>query len=119
MHHPEYHSQGLPLTSRHIESKVKLINCRINGTETFWLREASECVLQLRADYLGLAVLIIRPAMFAKSWYSVHVGHTVFRFQVGHSLRPASPNRLRFQFAVNQDKCRSFTGPVSGGTLHL
>ena len=67
MYYPEYHSQGLPLTSSHIESKVKLINCRIKGTETFWLREDSECVLQLRADYLGLSDLVIRPAIFTES----------------------------------------------------
>ncbi len=53
MNYPEYRKQGLPLTSSHIESTVKLINRRIKGSEKFWLREASECVLQLRADFLS------------------------------------------------------------------
>ena len=53
MNYPEYRRQGLPLTSAHIESTVKLINRRIKGTEKFWDRNASESVLQLRADYLS------------------------------------------------------------------
>jgi len=53
MNYPEYRKQGLPLTSSHIESTVKLISRRIKGTEKFWLRAASESVLQLRADYLS------------------------------------------------------------------
>lgn len=53
MNYPEYRQQGLPLTSAHIESTVKLINRRIKGTEKFWDRTASESVLQLRADYLS------------------------------------------------------------------
>lgn len=53
MNYPEYRQQGLPITSAHIESTVKLINRRIKGTEKFWQRETSEPVLQLRADYLS------------------------------------------------------------------
>lgn len=53
MSYPKYRQQGLPITSAHIESTVKLINRRIKGTEKFWDREASEAVLQLRADYLS------------------------------------------------------------------
>jgi hypothetical protein len=53
MNYPEYRKQGLPITSSHIESTVKLINRRIKGSEKFWLQGASECVLQLRADYLS------------------------------------------------------------------
>jgi len=52
MSYPEYRKQGLPITSSHIESTVKLINRRIKGSEKFWLKPASECVLQLRADHL-------------------------------------------------------------------
>lgn len=53
MNYPMYRQQGLPVTSAHIESTVKLINRRIKGTEKFWQRETSEAVLQLRADYLS------------------------------------------------------------------
>jgi hypothetical protein len=53
MDYPAYRRQGLPITSAHIESAVKLINRRIKGTEKFWGRETSEGVLQLRADYLS------------------------------------------------------------------
>jgi len=53
MNYPEYRRDGLPITSSHMESTVKLINRRIKGTEKFWLRVASECVLQLRADFLS------------------------------------------------------------------
>ena len=52
MNYHAYRRDGLPITSSHIESTVKLINRRIKGTEKFWLRPASESVLQLRADYL-------------------------------------------------------------------
>jgi hypothetical protein len=53
MDYPTYRQQGLPITSAHIESTVKLINRRVKGTEKFWGRSTSEAVLQLRADYLG------------------------------------------------------------------
>jgi hypothetical protein len=53
MDYPAYRQHGLPITSAHIESTVKLINRRIKGTEKFWRRETSEAVLQLRADYLS------------------------------------------------------------------
>jgi hypothetical protein len=53
MNYAAYRQQGLPITSAHIESTVKLINRRIKGTEKFWERETSEGVLQLRADYLS------------------------------------------------------------------
>jgi hypothetical protein len=53
MDYPRYRQQGLPITSAHIESSVKLINRRIKGSEKFWNREASEEVLQLRADHLS------------------------------------------------------------------
>jgi len=53
MDYPTYRQQGLPITSAHIESTVKLINRRIKGSEKFWDRASSEAVLQLRADYLS------------------------------------------------------------------
>ena len=36
MNYPEYRRLGLPLTSSHIESTIKLINRRVKGTEKFW-----------------------------------------------------------------------------------
>lgn len=53
MNYPEYRRKGLPITSSHIESTVKQINRRIKGSEKFWLKASSECILQLRADYLS------------------------------------------------------------------
>jgi len=53
MDYPTYRQQGLPITSAHIESTVKLINRRIKGTEKFWAKPTAEGVLQLRADTLS------------------------------------------------------------------
>lgn len=71
MNYPEYRKQGLPITSSHIESTVKLINRRIKGTEKFWLEAASESVLQLRADYLSDSKPI-KP--FWKRWQAGQTG---------------------------------------------
>jgi hypothetical protein len=40
------------MTSSLMESTVKLINQRVNGTEKFWPSAAAEAILQLRADDL-------------------------------------------------------------------
>ncbi len=53
MNYPEYRRLGLPLTSSPVESVIKQINRRVKGTEKFWVRETSEALLQLRADYLS------------------------------------------------------------------
>lgn len=53
MHDPEYRKQGLPLTSAHMESTIKLINRRIKGSEKYWCARGSEAMLQLTADYLS------------------------------------------------------------------
>jgi hypothetical protein len=53
MHYPEYRKAGLPTTSSHMESTVKLFNRRLKGTEKFWSEEGAEALLQLRADYLS------------------------------------------------------------------
>jgi hypothetical protein len=45
MDYPTYRQLGLPITSAHIESTVKLINRRVKGTEKFWGRTTSEAVL--------------------------------------------------------------------------
>jgi hypothetical protein len=48
-----YRREGLPLTSCHVESTVKLFNRRVKGTEKFWSAEGAEAILQLRSDYLN------------------------------------------------------------------
>ena len=53
MSYPDYRTAGLPVTSSHMESTVKLFNRRVKGTEKFWSEEGAEAVLQLRADYLS------------------------------------------------------------------
>lgn len=52
MNYPEYRQQGLPLTSSHIESTIKLINIRMKGSEKFFRHDTGEVLLQLRADSL-------------------------------------------------------------------
>ena len=53
MNYPNYRKQGLPITSSHIESTVKLLNHRVKGTEKFWSESAAEALLQLKADTLS------------------------------------------------------------------
>jgi hypothetical protein len=53
MHYDKYRSQGLPITSSHMESLMKQINQRVKGTEKFWCEEGAEAILQLRADILS------------------------------------------------------------------
>lgn len=53
MNYPEYRRQGLPISSSHIESTVKLLNHRVKGTEKFWSESGAEALLQLKADTLS------------------------------------------------------------------
>lgn len=53
MRYDEYRKAGLPITSSHMESTVKLFNRRVKGTEKFWSEQGAEAILQLRADYLS------------------------------------------------------------------
>jgi hypothetical protein len=53
MRYDVYRCGGLPLTSCHVESMVKLFNRRVKGTEKFWSEDGAEAILQLRADYLS------------------------------------------------------------------
>ena len=53
MRYDAYRRKGLPLTSCHVESTVKLFNRRVKGTEKFWSEEGAEAVLQLRSDFLS------------------------------------------------------------------
>ena len=53
MRYDEYRKAGLPITSSHMESTVKMFNRRVKGTEKFWSEEGAEAILQLRADHLS------------------------------------------------------------------
>jgi hypothetical protein len=52
MRYAEYRRLGLPITSSHVESTIKLINRRVKGTEKFW-DQGAEPILQLAADHLS------------------------------------------------------------------
>jgi hypothetical protein len=52
MKYAEYRTQGLPITSSHIESTIKQINRRVKGSEKFW-DQGAEPLLQLAADHLS------------------------------------------------------------------
>jgi hypothetical protein len=52
MDYPHYRRLGLPITSSHIESTIKLINRRVKGTEKFW-DQGTEPLLVLVADHLS------------------------------------------------------------------
>jgi hypothetical protein len=53
MNYPEYRRQGLPITSAHVESTVKLVNRRVKGSEKYWSEYGAEALLQLTADNLS------------------------------------------------------------------
>jgi hypothetical protein len=53
MHYDTYRRDGLPITSSHVESTVKLVGRRVKGTEKFWSEDGAEAILQLRADHLS------------------------------------------------------------------
>jgi hypothetical protein len=53
MNYPDYRRQGLPITSSHMESTIKLLNHRVKGSEKFWSRSGAEALLQLKADTLS------------------------------------------------------------------
>jgi hypothetical protein len=53
MDYPSYRRQGLPWTSSHIESTVKIFNRRVKGSEKFWGEAGAEAILQLRAAFLS------------------------------------------------------------------
>jgi hypothetical protein len=76
MHYPAYRQQGLPLTSSHIESTIKLINCRIKGTEKFWCQSSGNAVLQLRADCLSDSQPLTG---FWRRWQAQQTGANCYR----------------------------------------
>ncbi len=53
MRYDQYRKAGMPITSSHMESTVKMFNYRLKGTEKFWSEKGAEAILQLRADYLS------------------------------------------------------------------
>lgn len=53
MRYPEYRKLGLPITSSHMESTIKELNCRIKGSEKFWGEEGGAAVLQMKSDTLS------------------------------------------------------------------
>lgn len=53
MDYARYRKEGLPITSSHAESTIKLLNQRVKGTEKLWSEAGAEELLQLRADYLS------------------------------------------------------------------
>jgi len=53
MDYPRYRREGLPWTSSHVESTVKLFNRRVKGSEKFWGETGAEAILQLRAAFLS------------------------------------------------------------------
>jgi hypothetical protein len=53
MNYPDYRRNGLPITSAHMESTVKLLNRRVKGSEKYWTERGVEALLQLTADLLS------------------------------------------------------------------
>ena len=53
MDYPPYRREGLPWTTSHVESTVKIFNRRVKGSEKFWSEAGAEAILQLRAAFLS------------------------------------------------------------------
>lgn len=53
MNYPSYRRQGLPWTTSHVESTVKVFNRRVKGSEKFWSESGAEAMLQVRAAFLS------------------------------------------------------------------
>jgi hypothetical protein len=53
MDYPSYRRSGLPWTTSHVESTVKIFNRRVKGSEKFWSEAGAEAILQLRAAFLS------------------------------------------------------------------
>jgi hypothetical protein len=78
MNYPEYRTQGLPLTSSHIESTIKQINIRIKGSEKFFRHDTGETLLQLRADSLCESQPL---TTFWTNWLKKQTGANTYRTQ--------------------------------------
>ena len=79
MKYPEYRRQGLPITSAHIESTVKLVNRRVKGSEKYWAERGAEAMLQLTADHLSTS----QP--MAEFWSTRVDRQTGYRSYVKHA----------------------------------
>jgi hypothetical protein len=53
MDYPRYRRRGLPWTTSHVESTVKIFNRRVKGSEKFRGETGAEAILQLRAAFLS------------------------------------------------------------------
>lgn len=54
MDYPRYRREGLPITSSPIESWIKQVNQRVEGSEKFWNDDANaEAILHLRSAWLS------------------------------------------------------------------
>ena len=53
MRYPEYRTCGLPVISSWVESLIKEVNYRVEGTEKFWNEDGAESVLTVRAAVLS------------------------------------------------------------------
>jgi hypothetical protein len=53
MDYPRYRREGLPWTTSHVESTVKIFNRRVKGSEKFWGEAGAEAILQLRGAFLS------------------------------------------------------------------
>jgi len=53
MDYPRYRREGLPWTTSHVESTVKIVNRRVKGSEKFWGEAGAEAILQVRAAFLA------------------------------------------------------------------
>ena len=53
MDYPSFRRQGLPWTTSHVESTVKVFNRRVKGSEKFWSWSGAEAMLQVRAAFLS------------------------------------------------------------------
>jgi hypothetical protein len=53
MDYPRYRRLGVPWTTSHVESTVKIFNRRVKGSEKFWGETGAEAILQLRAAFLS------------------------------------------------------------------
>lgn len=79
MNYPEYRRQGLPITSAHMESTVKLLNRRVKGSEKYWSDDGAEALLQLAADYLSTS----RP--LTEFWHNRPHRQTGYRTYAKHA----------------------------------
>lgn len=78
MNYPQYRQLGLPLTSSHIESTIKLMNIRMKGSEKFFRQDTGETLLQLRADSLSDSTPL---KQFWSRWLKKQTGANTYRNQ--------------------------------------